>query len=75
MPALCRAALTRGTSSDLAAALQGVTHAKLFLAGEVVQAGLAVEDLVNKAARAGMSVVLPSGQALGMVGAAPKVRL
>ncbi len=62
----CRAALTRGSSPDLAAALQGVTHVRLFLAGEAVRAGLAVDELVNLAAAAGMSVVLPSGQALGL---------
>jgi hypothetical protein len=33
---LCRAALMRGASPDLAAAPDGVTHAKLFPAGEQV---------------------------------------
>ena len=75
MLSLCRGALQRGLSPDLAAALQGVAHLQLFLAGEVVQAGLSLEELADLAATAGMSLVLPSGQALGVVSAAPPVPL
>lgn len=64
-----------GVSPDLAAALHGVTRVKLFLAGEAVRAGLTVEALVNLAAAAGASVVLPSGQGLGVVSAAPAMEL
>ncbi|KAI7841945.1 hypothetical protein COHA_004472 [Chlorella ohadii] len=65
-----RGALKRGSSPDLAAVLQGVTHVKLFLAGEAVREGLAVQELVDLAAAEGVSVVLPSGQGLGLAGAA-----
>ena len=64
---LCRAALTRGASPDLAAALDDVTHAKLFLGGEEV-AGLAVHEMVDWAAESSMSVVLPAGQGQGREG-------
>lgn len=71
-----RAALKRNSSPDLAAALHGVTRVKLFLAGEAVRAGLAVDELVNLAAAVGASVVLPSGQALGLAAEpAPAVQL
>ena len=71
-----RASLKRNSSPDLAAALQGVTRVKLYLAGETVRAGLAVGELVNLAATVGASVVLPSGQALGLAAAsAPAVQL
>ena len=71
-----RAALKRNSSPDLAAALHGVTHVKLYLAGEAVRAGLAVDELVNLAAEVGASVVLPSGQALGLAAKpAPAVQL
>lgn len=70
-----RAVLTRSKSPALAAALQGVTHAKLFLAGQTVQADLPVDELASIAETASVSVVLPSGQALGVVHAAPAVRL
>ncbi len=73
---LCRLALRRGTSPDLAAALQGVTEARLFLGGEVVRDGLPVQDLVDDAAVEGLTVVLPSGQGMGIVAsAAPAVQL
>lgn len=72
---LCRAALACGASPDLAAALQGVTHAKLFLAGEVVREGLAVQELIDQAAQYGVNVVLPSAQGLDVVGAAPAMQL
>lgn len=62
-----RAALKLNSSPDLAAALHGVTRVKLFLAGEAVRAGLAVDELVSMAATVGASVVLPSGHALGLV--------
>lgn len=64
--ARCRIAKRRGVSPSLAAALLCVTHVKLFLGGEVVRAGLAVNQLAEEAALAGISVVLPSGQALGL---------
>ncbi len=70
LPPLCRGALKRGSSPDLAAVLQGVTHVKLFLAGEAVREGLDVQELVDLAAAEGVSVVLPSGQGLGLAGAA-----
>lgn len=73
--ALCRFALSSGASPDLAAALPGVTHAKLFLAGQGVREGMAVQELVEKASTAGVSVVLPSGQGLSLVAAAPAVPL
>ena len=73
---LCRAALTSGASPELAAALQGVSHAKLFLGGEVVRTGQPAQEMLELAAAAGMSVVLPSGAGLGLVGgAAPAVQL
>ncbi|KAI7843321.1 hypothetical protein COHA_003021 [Chlorella ohadii] len=65
-----RDALSSGASPDLAAALQGVTHAKLFLAGQGVRKGLPLQDLVAKARAKGVSVVLPSGQGLSLVGPA-----
>ena len=71
LPPLCRAALTRGASPDLAAALQGVTDVKLLLGGEVVRAGMMVQRMVDLAAEARMSVVLPSGQGLGLMGPTP----
>ena len=73
---LCRVALRGGASPGLAAALQGVTEAKLFLGGEMMRAGLTVQEMVDWAAEVGMSVVLPSGQGLGLVAdAAPAVQL
>ena len=72
---LCRLAVSSGTSPDLAAALHGVTQIKLFLAGEGVRAGLPVEELAKLAAAVNMGLVLPSGQGLGLVGAAPAVPL
>lgn len=75
LPPPRRQARTDGSSPALAAALQGVTHAKLFLAGEAVRPGLEVQELVELAADVGMSIVLPSDQALGVVGAAPPVQL
>lgn len=66
-PRADRAALKLNSSPDLAAALHGVTRVKLFLAGEAVRAGLAVDELVSMAATVGASVVLPSGHALGLV--------
>jgi hypothetical protein len=74
---LCRAALTRGASPDLAAALDGVTHAKLFLAGEEV-ADQTVQQLLDTSAFLKMIVVLPVGQGrgLGLTGpAAPALKL
>lgn len=73
---LCRRALNSGASPDLAAALQGVTQAKLFLGGEVVRVGLSEGQIVELAAAEGISVVMPSGAGLGLVaGAAPAVQL
>ena len=75
-PATCRDAVQRGRSPDLAAALQGVTHVKLFLAGEAVRPGLEVQKLDEFAAEEGVSLVLPSGQSLGLAGKpAPAVPL
>ena len=71
LPPLCRQAVSSGTSPDLAAALHGVTHIKLFLAGEGVRAGLPVEKLAEDAAEVDMALVLPSGQGLGLVGGHP----
>ena len=74
---LCRAALTRGASPDLAAAPDVVTHAKLFLAGEEV-ADQTVQQWLDTSAFSKMSVVLPVGQGrgLGLTGpAAPAVML
>lgn len=74
--ALCRTAMRRGVSPSLAAALQGVTHVKLFLGGQVVRKGLPVHKLAEDAALAGLSLVLPSGQVLGLAAEpAPAVRL
>ncbi|PSC72481.1 WD40 repeat isoform A [Micractinium conductrix] len=71
-----RGAVQRGRSPDLAAALQGVTHVKLFLGGDAVRQGLAVQELAEAAAVVGASLVLPSGQALGLASEpAPAVRL
>lgn len=68
--------MQRGRSPDLAAALQGVTHVKLFLGGDAVRQGLAVQELAEAAAVVGASLVLPSGQALGLASEpAPAVRL
>ena len=73
---LCSNALKRGSSPELAAALQGASHVKLFLGGEVVQPGLPLQQLLDQATALDKSVVLPSGQGLGMVGAgAPAVPL
>ena len=57
---LRRSAISRGSSPDLAAALRGVTHIKLYLAGEGLQAGLTVKELAELAVSSGMSLVLPS---------------
>lgn len=65
-----RKARELGTSPDLAAALQGVTAVKLFLGGKTVRAGLPVEEMVSLAAEEDMSVLLLSGQALGLAGPA-----
>lgn len=62
----CRAAVQGGESPDLAAALRGVTHLKLFLCGLAVRPGLAVDELAQFAAPVGVSLVLPSGQGLGL---------
>lgn len=68
--------MQRGRSPDLSAALQGVTHVKLFLCGEAVRPGLAVHELAKQAALVGASLVLPSGQALGLASEpVPAVRL
>lgn len=61
-----RAAVQGGESPDLAAALRGVTHLKLFLCGLAVRPGLAVDELAQFAAPVGVSLVLPSGQGLGL---------
>lgn len=71
-----RLAREHGLSPDLVAALHGVTQVKLFLAGEGVWAGLAVDELTNLAAAVGVNVVLPSGQALCLAAElAPAVQL
>lgn len=71
-----REALSIAASPDLAAALQGVNEVKLFLGGEVLRAGLPMHKMVDIAAARGMSLVLPSGQGLGLVAsAAPAVKL
>lgn len=64
--------LPASTSPDLAAALHGVTHVKLFLKG--VRAGLSVEDLVDEAAEVDVGLLLPSSQGLGLV-ATPSAKL
>ena len=74
-PPPCRGAVQRGRSPDLAAALQGVAHVKLFLCGEAVRPGLAVQELAEQAALVGASLVLPSGQAWLSSEPAPAVRL
>lgn len=70
---MCSAAPASGACPSLAAALQGVTHAKLFLAGEGVREEEleALEDLVDKAAALGICVVLPWKKAYGVVGTRP----
>lgn len=45
-----------------------MTHVRPFLVGEVVQKGMTVQQLVAAAAEQGITVVLPSGQALGVAG-------
>lgn len=73
---LCRMVLSGNIGSpELVAALQGVTQAKLFLGGQVLQAGQS-EDLAVTAIGAGIALVLPSGQGLGLVGGpVPAVQL
>jgi hypothetical protein len=80
LPSLCSAALTRGASPDLAAALDGVMHAKLFLGGEAVQASprVTLQEVLDLAADAHIGVLLPAGQGqvLCLVGpTAPAVKL
>lgn len=70
--ALLCSPLPASTSPDLAAALHGVTHVKLFLEG--VRAGLSVEDLVDEAAEVDVGLLLPSSQGLGLV-ATPSAKL
>ncbi|KAL4440527.1 hypothetical protein ABPG75_003528 [Micractinium tetrahymenae] len=65
-----RDAFKGGYSADLAATLQGVTQAKMFLGGRSVQSGVTVQEMADLAAAAGMSIVLPSGQGLGIAGGA-----
>jgi hypothetical protein len=69
-----RSAVSSNTSPDLAAALRGVTHIKLFLAGKGVRAGVSQEELASLAAEVGMGLVLPSGQGLGLVGTPPSAK-
>jgi hypothetical protein len=71
---LCRKALKDGTSPDLSAALAGVTQAKLFLGGEVVQSGLTAQEMFKRAALAHMTLVLPAGQGQGLGIAGPVER-
>lgn len=64
--------MEEGASPDLAATLRGVTGMKLYLAGEVVRAGLAVDELAAQADEVvGAGLVLPSGQALGLASKPP----
>lgn len=73
---MCSAAIRIGALPSLAAALEGVTDVQLFLGGERVRAGLTVRQLAELAAAHDMSVVLPRGQGLALVGcAAPDVPL
>ena len=60
----CREAGKQGDSPDLAAALPGMSAAKLFVGGWVVREGLTVQEMVDLAAAAGMTVVLPTGWAI-----------
>jgi hypothetical protein len=69
LPQLCRNALKCGTPPELTAALPGVTEVKLFLGGRVVCGRLTKQELVDLAAAAGMSVVLPTAQGLEILGA------
>jgi hypothetical protein len=65
---LCSDALRCGTSPELAAALQGVSQAKVFVGGEEVRPGLTVQEMVDLAADEDMTAVLPAGQGLGPAG-------
>lgn len=64
-----RSALLCGTSPDLAAALRGVTHVKLFLAGQGVCAGQSLERLAELTAAAGVGLLLPTAEGLDLVSA------
>ncbi|KAI7835616.1 hypothetical protein COHA_010493 [Chlorella ohadii] len=67
-----------GESPDLAADLEGITHVKLFACGGAVRRGRTAEQIVELAAAQGLSisVLMPSGEALSLVGgAAPAVQL
>ncbi|KAL4420357.1 hypothetical protein ABPG77_006164 [Micractinium sp. CCAP 211/92] len=66
----------RHASPELADALEGVTAVKLFLGGDHVRAGLTVQAFVEKAAKRGISVVLPADNGLDVAGrAAPAMPL
>lgn len=52
-----------------------MTHVKLFLVGETVRAGLAVDELIGLAETASLSVVVPNGRALSALYAGPRVKL
>ena len=55
-----------GRCPALAAAVEGVTEVKLFLGGDMVRPGLTVQQLAEQAALVGVTLVLPSGQELGL---------
>lgn len=58
--------MQHGRCPALAAAVEGVTKVKLFLGGDMVRPGLTVQQLAEQAALVGVTLVLPSGQALGL---------
>lgn len=75
---LLRRLARAGESPDLAADLEGITHVKLFACGDAVRRGRTAEQIVELAAAQGLSisVLMPSGEALSLVGgAAPAVQL
>jgi hypothetical protein len=63
---VCRA-LRAEDLSELAAALEGVTEAELFLAGADVRRGGSRDVLAEFALQQGVAVVLPSGTGLDTV--------
>lgn len=70
--------LERGKSPDLAAALRGVTHVRLFTASEGVDWWLPEDEVMAAAAAESVTVVLPPEpwQALAIHGEmAPAVQL
>ncbi len=66
--------VTFDPSPELAILLSGVTTVKLYLGGVAVRDGLTIEELAERAAKKGVSLLLLSGETFGLAGDAAPAR-